>query len=126
MKKRKEKQSEKCCHARAAEEFDTEETKKHVLAAGREILLAAGGALRFCKNYADATVPSSSRSALFDFFQKAITVADDLGKSITHIPDVKSVADKVVGPLFDLMGQEMASQKEHVKAKKPRRGERKK
>lgn len=118
MKKRKERQSKSRHSSRAPKAFDAEETKKHVLAAGREILLAAGGALRFCKNYASAAAPPSSRSALFDFFQKAIVVADELGKSITNIPNVKTVADKVAGPIFEMMGQEMAGEKYRKRAKK--------
>lgn len=120
--KRTKKGKQSSCRCGGREDFDMDETKGHILAAGRELLLAADGALRFCRKYAETSVPSSSRPGLLDFFQKAIVVADEMGKSITNIPTAKTVAEKVAKPIFEMMGHEMAREKATPKPKKPRRG----
>jgi len=93
------------CAAKA--QPDMEETKAHVLAAGRELMLAAQGALGFCKDYAKAHASPSSKSQLMSFFSKALEVADELSKGLitassVHTP-VRGVADKI----FDAIGNEM-------------------
>jgi hypothetical protein len=60
-----------------------EETKKHVLAAGRELLLAARGALSFCKEYVESSADSEPKTHLDSFFKKALLVADELGKGLS-------------------------------------------
>jgi len=92
-----------------------DETKEHVLAAGREILLAAQGALRFCKAYVETTSESKSKPHLISFFQKAITVADELGKSIIDIAPIKHTARNVAQSIIDAMEEEMTSEESKVR-----------
>ena len=54
---------------------EMEETKEHILAAGRELLLAAHGALKFCQSYAEHSAPTASKPNVAGFFQKALAVA---------------------------------------------------
>jgi hypothetical protein len=86
---------------------DMEQTKEHILAAGRELLLAADGALRFCKAYAETASAPSSRSTLVSFFSKAISVADELGKDLVKATGISKVAKSAVSPLFDALGREI-------------------
>ncbi len=86
---------------------DMEETKEHILAAGRELLLAADGALRFCKSYAETRTEPSSRSLLVGFFSKAIAVADELGKDLVKATGVTKAARSAVSPIFEALGREM-------------------
>lgn len=86
---------------------DMEETKVHVLAAGRELLLAASGALRFCKEYAESSASPGARHELALFFSKAIAVADELGKGLISASSVTRTARSFAKPLFDAMGREM-------------------
>lgn len=87
--------------------FNSDETKRHIMAAGRELLLAAQGALRFCKSYVEVTPESKSQPHLIQFFQKAIAVADDLGKSMLKTSPVQRAAAGITKSLFDAMEQEM-------------------
>jgi len=86
---------------------DMDETKEHVLAAGRELLLAADGALRFCRSYAESFASPQSRSQLVSFFSKAVAVADELAKGLITASG-KEAAKKAAGPLLDALGREMA------------------
>lgn len=86
---------------------DMDETKEHILAAGRELMLAADGALRFCKCYAESFSSPQSRSQLVSFFSKAIAVADELAKGLITASG-KEAAKKAAGPLFEALGREMA------------------
>jgi len=86
---------------------DMEETKEHVLAAGRELLLAADGALRFCRSYAESFASPESRSQLVSFFSKAVAVADELAKGLITASG-KEAAKKAARPLMDALGREMA------------------
>lgn len=87
-----------------------EETKDHVLAAGREIMLAAQGALHFCKEYAEATASPTSKMQLVKFFDKAITVADNLGKTLVNATSITNTARSVAAPLFNAIGKEMKAE----------------
>jgi len=87
--------------------YDTEDTKNHVMAAGREILLAAQGALRFCKDYVESSPDSASKQHLAGFFSRAMAVADDLGKSILEISPVKQAAEQIVKSFLSSVGEEM-------------------
>jgi hypothetical protein len=84
-----------------------DETSQHVLAAGRELLLAAQGALRFCKNYVETQVPTSNRANLMNFFGKAIRVADELGDSICGVTSITRTAEKFAKPFLSAMDFEM-------------------
>lgn len=101
---------------------DMEETKEHILAAGRELMLAADGALRFCKSYAESFSSPQSRSQLVSFFSKAVAVADELAKGLITASG-KEAAKKAAGPLFDALGREMAREERTSRARgpKPRR-----
>ena len=96
-----------------------DETKTHVLAAGREIMLAAQGALRFCKNYVESSAPTTSRPQLLDFFQKAIAVADDLGGDLMKAAPIRHAAEGVAKTVMDMMGREMASDARATKRTRP-------
>ncbi len=85
-----------------------DETIQHIMAAGKEILLAAQGALRFCKNYVESTPDSKSKPNLLKFFQNAIKVADDLGGSIIKTSPVAGVAKGMAKNIFDSMESEMS------------------
>lgn len=109
---------------------DVEETKAHILAAGREVLLAARGALRFCKSYVETTPESESRPHLIGFFQKAIGVADELGKSILSVSPIGDTARGIAKSIFESMEQEMkresrskdaTKRKTKIKSRKSRR-----
>lgn len=91
---------------------DMEETKTHIFAAGRELLLAAQGALSFCKDYVETSVPQASRPTLIGFFQKAITVADELGRGISGVSNIRRTAGKIAKPLFTAMASEMKREAE--------------
>ncbi len=104
---------------------DFDETKDHVLAAGREILLAAQGALRFCRDYAEEHASPSARSQMTQFFSKAIAIADDLGGSIVRASTLAKAAKGAARPLFDAMSREMrceerAQRRQKVKAARPK------
>jgi len=103
-----------------------DETKTHVLAAGREILLAAQGALRFCKTYAESASSDQNRPHLVSFFQKAITVADELGKSIIQISPVQGVAKNVSRSVMDFLEKEMSERPAAPYAKSPEKDLKKK
>ena len=88
---------------------DMEETKEHILAAGRELMLAADGALRFCKAYATQVKSPKPRSQLEAFFSKAIAVADELAKGLITASG-KEAAKKAAAPLFEALGREMVKE----------------
>jgi len=97
---------------------DIEETKGHVLAAGRELLLAAQGALAFCRDYAKTSSSSrETRSQLMKFFSKTMDVADELAKGLTSASHVPGAARGAAGRVFDAIGREMREQEEHKKRK---------
>ncbi len=96
---------------------DMDETKEHILAAGRELMLAADGALRFCKSYAESFSSPQSRSQLVSFFSKAIAVADELAKGLITASG-KEAAKKAAGPLLDALGREIARE-EHANRTRP-------
>lgn len=86
---------------------DMEDTKTHIMTAGKELLLAAHGALKFCKGYVEATMPRESSANLVTFFQKAIGVAEELGRGISGVSTLKSTTDKLARPFFDTISREM-------------------
>ncbi len=94
---------------------DIDETKEHVLAAGRELLLAAQGALSLCKDYAKASSSPESRSQLMQFFSKAMDVADELSKGLISASRIPGAARGVAGQVFDAIGREMKEQEEQGK-----------
>lgn len=86
---------------------NVEETRDHILAAGKELLLAAQGALYFCKDYVEKSVPEANRPALLGFFKKAIVVADELGSSISGLSALRRTAEGFAKPFFTAMEREM-------------------
>ena len=95
---------------------DIEETKGHVLAAGRELMLAAQGALAFCRDYAKSSSSSrETRSQLMKFFSKAMDVADELAKGLVSASHVPGAARGAADRVFDAIGREMKEQEEHKK-----------
>ncbi len=62
------------------------DTKTHVLNAGKEILLAAQGALSFCKHYVETSKKEKNNPELIEFFSKALEVAEDLGRGLNKKP----------------------------------------
>lgn len=108
-------------HRRRAQMPDMDETKGHVMAAGRELLFAAEGALKFCRSYVETCVPESSRPNLLNFFQKAITVADELSRGLAGVSALKSAARGVAKPLFTAMEREMKREAAEAAKAAPRR-----
>ena len=95
---------------------DADETREHVMAAGRELLLAAKGALGFCLDYVDSSVPPASKANLISFFQKALSVADELSKGIAGAETLTRAAGAMAKPLFTSMAEEMKSQQASERA----------
>jgi hypothetical protein len=87
--------------------YDPNKTKAHVMAAGREIMLAAQGALRFCKEYAEKTASPAAKPHLVKFFSRAIAVADEFGKGLTTASKLSKAAQRLASPIFDAIGLEM-------------------
>ncbi|MFH0799083.1 MAG: hypothetical protein V2A66_02735 [Pseudomonadota bacterium] len=104
-----------CHHVRPA---DMDETKDHIMAAGRELLLAAHGALSFCKEYVENSIPESSRPNLLCFFQKAIAVADDLSKGLASVSDIKRAASGFAKPILTAIEREMRGEADEAAHKK--------
>ena len=96
-----------------------EETRMHIMLAGRELLLAAQGMLRFCSEYVEASSKSSPQ--LKAFFKHAITVADELGSGLQNIDTIKRAAGNAVKPIFTALEKEMASERRSTKRKKTRK-----
>lgn len=94
-----------------------EETRDHIFAAGREILLAARGALSFCKDYVETSVPEASRPNLLSFFQKAMSVADELHRGIASASSLKRTAGQLAKPLFTAIEREMREEKREAPRK---------
>lgn len=92
------------------EGMSMEETRQHIFLAGRELLLAAQGALRFCQAYVEAEAPESSRPAMAAFFRRAIGLADELGRGIASVAALKRTAGEIAKPLLAAMDREMRSQ----------------
>lgn len=114
--------------SRPAAEFNMDETKQHIMAAGKELLLAARGALFFCKDYVEAQVPEAGRPNLLGFFQKAIAVADELSRGIAGVSTIKRTAAGIAKPLFTAMEREMREERQagqRLAGRKPRRRSRK-
>lgn len=104
---------------------DFDDTKEHVLAAGREILLAAQGALRFCRDYTEEHASPAARVQMIKFFSRAIAIADDLGGSIVRASTLARAAQGAARPLFDAMSREMrceerAQRRQKAKAARPK------
>lgn len=66
-----------------------ESTKDHALIAGRELLLAAQGMLKFCKLYVESSSDARFKPYLSDLISKAQNVTDDLAKDIVRDVPVK-------------------------------------
>lgn len=94
-----------------------DETKEHILAAGRELLLAAQGALRFCRTYAETQAAPAARSQLSAFFTKAITVADDLSESLSRASSFTRAASTAAAPLLGVLAREIRHEQRAQKAK---------
>ena len=110
-------------HGRHRAAPDMEETKAHVLAAGRELLLAAQGALAFCKEYAKVSASPTSKSQVTQFFSKAMDVAEELSKGLVTASHVPGAAKGAAGQFFDAMGSEMKA--DAARARKETKGAKK-
>ena len=105
---------------------EMERTKQHVLAAGRELLLAAQGALRFCKDYVEFSPPRASHPHLIDFLQRGISMADELGRGLLEAAPVKRAAEGLVKPILNIMEWEMRSEAKSRRSARPKTASRKK
>lgn len=99
---------------------EMERTKRHVLAAGRELILAAQGALRFCKDYVEFSPPRTSRPHLVNFFQKGISMADELGRGLLEVAPVKRAAEGLAKPLLNVMEREMRGEARSRRRARPK------
>lgn len=66
-----------------------EGTRDHALTAGRELLLAAQGMLKFCSRYVASSSEARFKPYLSDLISKAQKVTDDLTKDIVRDVPVK-------------------------------------
>ena len=98
-------------------EPDFETTKVHIIVAGRELLLAAQGALAFCKHYVETNGRERRNPELIQFFTRALTVANDLGRDLTTAEGLKRVISMVIKPLETGMAWE---RKQTTKKRKQR------
>jgi hypothetical protein len=105
---------------------EMERTKRHVLAAGRELMLAAQGALRFCKDYVEFSPPRASHPHLVNFFQKGISMADELGRGLLEAAPVKRAAEGLAKPLLNVMEREMRGEARSRRRARPTTTHRKK
>ena len=105
---------------------EMERTKQHVLAAGRELVLAAQGALRFCKDYVEFSHPRASRPHLVNFFQKGISMADELGRGLLEAAPVRRAAEGLAKPLLNVMEREMRGEARSRRRARPKTTHRKK
>ena len=64
------------------ETIDADATKEHVLRAGKELLLAARGALKFCQTYVETSNKERNDPKIADFFNKALAVAEELSRGL--------------------------------------------
>ncbi len=85
---------------------DFTETRVHILTAGRELLLAAKGALQFCNKFVENQQTSAPH--VKDFFKKAITVADDLSSGLKSVEAIKRAASSAITPIFTTLENEFA------------------
>ncbi len=60
-----------------------DDTKDHVLTAGRELVLAAQGMLKFCKMYVDTSSEARFKPCLAGIIEKAKSVADELAREMS-------------------------------------------
>jgi hypothetical protein len=75
-----------------------ETTKEHALTAGRELLLAAQGMLKFCRKYVETSSEARFKPYLSDIISKAQRVTDDLTKGIVQdVPANKTKKSKKPG-----------------------------
>lgn len=102
MKKRGDVKS--YCNTKAP---DIEKTKAHIMLAGKELLLAAQGALKYCRHYVENSVSEASKPQLLNFFEKAADAADELSRGLAGISSIKKTAQCAVKPLLEAMGKEM-------------------
>ena len=98
---------------------DFSDTQIHIFKAGRELLRAAVGVLKFCRNYVEKTSPEKPHPNLVNFFTKAISVASDLGSSMVKGLPFKQATWKFTKPLCDTIEEEMSQQKAS-RARKPK------
>lgn len=102
---------------------DAAETRMHILAAGRELLWAAKGALNFCCKYVES---SGNRAPnVVAFFKKAMSVADDLSAGLDNPETIKKAARSAIEPVFCSMEREMAHEKRAASTPKVKRPKKK-
>jgi hypothetical protein len=104
--------------------YDPSRTKAHVMAAGRELMLAAQGALRFCKDYAEKTASPATKPQLVKFFSRAIAVADEFSKGLVTASKLSKAAQRLTSPLFDALGRELKGSARPRKLSRKARGPR--
>lgn len=99
----------------------SDDTREHILAAGRELMLAAKGALSFINSYMESQKSSSSQDQISSFFHRAISVADQIGRELSNICPKPSHTSAAIKPIIEALASEMkASDKFRPRPKRPR------
>ncbi len=81
---------------------------EHILLAGRELLLAAQGALKFCREYVDHHQNNGRHHPrLAEYFNKALKTTEDLSRGLVPATAFKKAVEKRTSQLADVIEQEM-------------------
>ena len=107
-------------HSRTKRFSQIDETRGHLIAAGKELLQAAGGALAFFRDAVENASAGAPRPHLMGFLEKATAVAHELSKSISRVSSAQKMAGRFVSPLVAAIEQEMAAE-QRKKKKRPQR-----
>jgi hypothetical protein len=90
---------------------DLEETKAHIFIAGHELLKAAEGMLKFCKDYVEATSECRKHPHVKRLFTKGISIARELGQSMSQESILQKTGGKILHHFCDTMEKEMRREK---------------
>ncbi len=90
---------------------DLSETKAHIFIAGHELLKAAEGMLKFCKDYVEATSECKKHPYMVDLLNKGINIAKDLGTSMSQESFVRETTTKIIKGFCDTLEEEMRQEK---------------
>jgi hypothetical protein len=98
-------------HRHYSELPDFSDTQVHIFHAGRELLLAAVGVLKFCRTYVERTSNEKPHPNLIKLFSKAIMIAGELASSMKKGSPMKEAALKMTRPFCDTMERELSARR---------------
>jgi len=97
---------------------DFSDTQAHIFHAGRELLLAGVGVLKFCRTYVEHTSNEKPHPNLLKLFSRAITIAGELASSMGKGSPMKQAALKITRPFCDTMERELSARHVRMPAKR--------